>query len=215
MNRIGAFFILLLAIAAYYVANIVTVPAMALLAGQTCANTGWFVHCRLPADTDASLIANLGLAGIALAVLAGLRLWGRKSSVYPFGMLVSGVTLFVTVLDSVLHRGILNHDRLVNDTMNALSIVILGSFIVITSIASARALPLLRLTAAVIFSFGAKVAGMVVFGLLQVSFRGPVELWLLYGIFMWMVFGLHLMAVSVALAEIDNRSTSTTAGVPA
>ena len=204
--RLAPIFILILTIVTYFAANALSVPIMDLLAGQSCVNAGWFVECHQELDTSANPLANLALAAIALLSMLGLRAFARQTSIYPFGILICTVTLFAIGLDAIVQRGILNHDRLVNDTMNALSIVILGSFVVVTSIASFRQLPVLRLGAAVLWSFAVKIAGMVVFAFLEQSFRGPVELWLLYGVFMWMVFGLHLMSISIALVDIDNRS---------
>jgi hypothetical protein len=206
MNYACALFIVGLTALSYYCANLVGAELMSIVVGQSCTSSVWFVRCHLPDDVSSSPVANTALGLIAFASILALRTFGRNLSVYPFGLLICSITIFVVGVDAVAQRGILYHDRIVNDTMNALSIVLLGSFLVITSIASFRDLPVIRLSLAIVWSYLVKVVGMLIFGILQWSFRGPVELWLLYGIFTWMVFGLHLMSVSLALVGVDNSS---------
>jgi hypothetical protein len=196
---------LLLAIGGHYLSNLIGVIAMREVAGIACQNRGPFLACSYPQDVDYSILLYAALAaGFALTALS-LRLFWRDKAIFLFGCLWVSLGGAAVLFDLVSGQGILAHNRVVNSAYDLLSAGLFAGLLLVPMITIGRKLSILSFTVAVLITMCMKIAALVGFALFEPLMRGALELWFLYCVFIFAAFNAHIMAVSTALLDLDNR----------
>jgi peptidoglycan/LPS O-acetylase OafA/YrhL len=142
----------------------------------------------------------------ALAVVAALGaswLWFRDNAAYPFLALMAGVALLALCYDGLFALPILHEARIVNDTMNVLGFVIFASFFLTFATVPQSTGATMNVLTAVVVSFGVKVATMCAFWSLQAHMMGASELFVLFVLYAFGAFSIHLMTVSSLVRRIE------------
>lgn len=201
----GASFVLCAgAIAAAFYTGLPQVEAAALqrLYGLACEPALFTLSCDYAPDggfshrTYAALWASVGL------VLAATQILCRKTVAYPFLVTLCVLALFALGFDTLLARPVIHGAKIINDTMNVLSFVILASFMLTFLMARNEGLSPLRVLVAVASSYSVKVVGLSAFAAVQGQLMGATELFFLYVIYAFGVFTIHIMTVSGLLMSL-------------
>ncbi len=138
-----------------------------------------------------------GLLGIfLLSVLLVAQRWFHAQMAYPFVAVMATLGLFAISYDTLIGLPIVGEARIVNDTMNVLQAIILASFILTFLVLRRLELPLMRVVAAVALSLAAKTTALVLFVSVQRAIGGAAELVLLFALYAFGAFSLHLMAIA-------------------
>ena len=145
----------------------------------------------------------LGLFLIAVLGIAHFRF--RSAVAYPFLMLIGGLCLAALALDTALGNPIIHAAKVINDTLNILGAVIAASFVLLLVILRNQPYSLPALLWAVILSFAIKTLSVTAFVELRGAVFGITELLLLYIVYAFGAFTLHLMTVSSFVADITPR----------
>jgi hypothetical protein len=140
------------------------------------------------------------IGGFSATLLAGPLIL-RRSSVYPFVMLFAAIGLGAAAYDAVFQNTLVNGPKLINDTMNVLRFAIFASFVLTFVIARQHRLPLLGVVVAVVLSFAMAQLAMTAFIAVGDQVIGAFELYLLYVVYAFGAFTLHLMMVSTLITH--------------
>ncbi|HEX2560227.1 hypothetical protein [Phenylobacterium sp.] len=172
------------------------------LFGLACEPTLFTLSCDYAPDggfehrTFAVLWASFGLA------LAATQIFTRRTVAYPFLITLCLLAMFALGFDTLLGRPVIHGAKIINDTMNVLSFVILASFLLTFLMARNEGLSLVRVIAAVASSYSVKVLAVVAFAALHPQLMGATELYFLYVIYAFGVFTIHIMTVSGLLMSL-------------
>lgn len=196
----------LTAFAAYVVSAPFLVAAMAAL-GQQCLYARFQTYCRYAegASYDADPYMLTALAIGVILIVARLRF--RSCPWYPLLMIFGSVALAAIAYDALLQRPLIQGDKIINDTFNTLRFAILASFLLVFLIARRMSF---RWTGVIAAVSGSYIASAAVCGLFQTigpHVIGATRLYLLFILYAFGGFSLHLMAVSVLFASGKLEST--------
>lgn len=174
--------------------------------GYDCVQSFLSVRCALPQDVAAitPAYALLGLFLLGFALL--LRGPWKHSAPYPFLMLSLVLCALALLWDLVSVRPILSGAKIVNDTINVLGAVIAASFTLLIIICRRQAFSLGRLALATVTSYGLTIVSIAAFIALSSSIFGVTELFLLYVIYAFGSFTLHLMTVCRFVAALPETA---------
>jgi hypothetical protein len=196
----------LLALGGHYLSNTVGADAVQAAAGVSCSSDFFAVTCAYGTDDTFRPAAYGGLAALLGAAML-LVAWKRRDSViFPFVMLFGGLGLGAMSYDLITGAGIVRHGAMINGAMNALSFGLLAGLLLVPLLAVRRGLSLVHLGIAAMITFAGKVAVLALFAVIEPLFRGAIELWLLYFVFLFGAFNLHVGSVSAALAPLPIRA---------
>lgn len=194
----------LAAIAIAGVGYLLSVPLGALLlrafAGVQCSTSLTLLSCDYPPHAPIAG-AWLAVAGAAAALALVARLRFRRHLLYPFVATMSAVALFAACYDRLVGLPVLRESKIVSDTMNVLGFVMLASFVLMVLVLRRRPAPMARIVVAVAASFAAKSAAMVAFALSRPALTGATELLMLFLVYAFGAFALHLMAITTMLGQ--------------
>lgn len=169
---------------------------------------GMFLSCQLGADAGTVGAPHALLAAASMvALLLSFSILKNNSAVL-FIRTVASITLFAVLIDTLFDLRVLNHRVIINNTFNAYSIVISGTFVMLSCFAFMRPLPVVRVLLAMLASDAIVALAIVFFLTIEGSVQGATQLWILICLFMWAVFSLHLMTIGLALAFSGNDHAS-------
>ena len=194
---------IVLALLAYVVSNPLAVLAMQHIAGLTCQTDLATLSCDYPRQAAGP---GLGYATFALAtatILLASQKWLRSALIYPFLMMMGLLSAGTLAYDLLVNRQIVEEARIINDTMNVLGIAILASFVLTFILTRRSRLSMTHVSIAIAASFGAKIVALVVFGLFRETIMGATELLMLFFIYTFGAFSVHLMALCGNLRHLD------------
>lgn len=143
---------------------------------------------------------------LCVAGLASLRF--RKSSIFPFLTMMTVLCGAALLWDGVFQRPILHSPKIVNDTLNILGAVVAASFVMVVVLVRDTHYSLGRLGLAVVLSFAVKTLSSVAYVSLSSALFGVTELFLLYVIYSFGSFTVHLMTVCGFIDSLDQVETS-------
>ncbi len=171
-----------------------------------CAQSYFNLQCAFPPDS-----AHVGPAYPVLALLLLLFaiaawLFGRKRSAYPFLMFSVALCGAALLWDMLVLKPIIFGPKIINDTINILRAVIAASFVLLLVLCRAEQYSLRKLVTAVVSSYGLTALSVTAFVELSQSVFGVTELFLLYVIYAFGSFSLHLMTVSRFVITFPQRS---------
>jgi hypothetical protein len=104
--------------------------------------------------------------------------------------------------DLIAQRPVLFGPRIINDTINVLGAVIAASLTLLIVLCRKLHFSLPRLSAAILISYGLTAASVTAFIELSFNVFGVTELFLLYVIYAFGSFTLHLMTVCGFVAKL-------------
>ena len=169
-------------------------------AGLRCETPLTHLVCDYPRAAPVPGVWFAFLVG-AMAVWAIARLQFHRALAFPFVATMCAMTMFAAAYDAVSGLPLIHEARIVNDTMNVLGFVMLASFVLLVAILRRQPAPLGRIAAAVGLSYGAKTVAMLAFALSRPVVSGATELLLLFAVYAFGAFALHLMGVTQMLAS--------------
>jgi hypothetical protein len=190
-----------IAAAGYIGTNLATPTTMGWLAGTPCTAHWFQAHCTLAKDGAFDpLTYAVVLACFAVLLLISVLVL-RRSSAYPLLMLFGMLGLCAAAYDVVFRHALLDGPKLVNDTMNVLRFAILASFTLTFAIARRHRLSPAGVLLGVIGSYGAAQLALAAFLVLDDQLIGAFELYMLYVVYAFAAFTLHLMTVSLLISQ--------------
>ena len=170
--------------------------------GIRCETSFLTTLCAYPADLPVLGRAHVWLA--AFLCLAGVAShFIRRSAAYPFLALTIILCSSAVLWDCVFQRAVLHGPKIVNDSLNILGAVIAASFVLIVVLIRDRPFSLRKLAVAVALSFGVKALSSVAYVSLSSTLFGATELFLLYVIYSFGSFTVHLMTVCGFISSVS------------
>lgn len=147
---------------------------------------------------DPSVYAALAGAVATMMVWARLRAYDRPW--YPliatFGLIALGVVLY----DTLMGRPVIGGDKLANDTFNTLRFAVLASFILVFQLAKKMTFGIAPVLVAIASSLGGVLLAGIAFQAFSGHLIGATQLFVLFVVYAFGGFGVHLMAVSSMFA---------------
>lgn len=187
---------------AFYVAsNFATAALVPAVYGIPCTVDFLSTQCAFEADKVESMTAYWILGGGIGLVMLALRLFWRDSVIYPFMMLFGILSLGAIAFDVAMVRPVINGPKITNDTINILGSVIAASFFLLLVILRHQRYPLLSVARAAAGSYFIKVLSVTFFIAVREGVHGATELFLLYIVYAFGAFSLHLMTVCGFIAK--------------
>jgi len=138
--------------------------------------------------------ASIGLLWIWAALFA------KHWILYPFITLFGSLALGAIAYDLTFRNGLVSGPKLVNDTFNVLRLLIFASFALTFIMARRSGLRVMGVVAAVVLSYAASLAAMGGFIAVRAELFGAFELFVLYIVYAFGGFTLHLMTLSLLVS---------------
>ncbi len=193
---------LAICLAGYVGSTQITALAIPFAYGIDCSAHLFSVKCAFPADVGLDRGA-YGVLGVTIATALGLLTWrGRDWVAYPFMMTLGVLAGGAICYDLVADRPILNPARIINGTINILGFVIFASFVLTLAILRQYRLSHARLAVAVIQSYALKTIAVTLFIGVMPLVYGATELLVLYIVYAFGAFTLHIMTVSSMVGSL-------------
>jgi peptidoglycan/LPS O-acetylase OafA/YrhL len=199
----GAAIAVVMAIIVYALSNPVGALAMQSFAGISCSANLLAAQCDFPRQPTGFGMFYGVLAIVAAAVLIIGRARLRAMLAYPFIMTMATLTVGALLYDVVVARPIIEEGRIINDTMNVLGAAELASFILTFAIIARGRLALRHAAIAILISFAAKIVAMVGFAYFREAIMGATEMLMLFIVYTFGAFTVHLMALCSMLRHLD------------
>jgi len=181
--------------ALYAVSNFVMAALVPALYGIDCSVHFLSTQCTFEADSVRPFWSYAILGALVVSAMLGLRIFGRDTVTYPFLMLFGGLALGAIAFDLALGKPVINGPKITNDTINILGSVIAASFLLLLVILRRETYSLASVARAATASYAIKVASVSFFIAVCEGVFGATELFLLYIVYAFGAFSLHLMTV--------------------
>jgi hypothetical protein len=165
------------------------------------------LKCDYPPDTTYNPVAYGLLAGVLIAAIATTLIFYRAHLVTIFVQLMGWIGLCAIAYDIVLQKPVLTSAKLINDTQNVLSSAIFASFLLLMFILRLGKVSMIRLLMAYLGSYLAKILLMLVFIGVSASVMGATELYLLYIVYAFGTFAVHVMTISALVSRTSFAPT--------
>ncbi len=214
-SRRRALFAMVAAAVVYALSNPLAAVAMQYLAGVSCTSDLLALTCDYPRQPTGFGPSYGVLAIVAALFLIAGRAWFRSALAYPFVVTMATLTVGTLLYDVAAARPILEEARIINDTMNVLGAAMLASFMLTFAIISRGRLALGHAAFAMMLSFGAKIGALVGFGLFRETIMGATELLMLFVIYTFGAFTVHLMALCGMLRHLNLSAAQAKMAAPA
>jgi hypothetical protein len=197
--------------AAYVDSTYATVSMVQSVYGIDCGQEFLSSHCTFADDGLVAMPSYVALAAFLAAVLGFTWLLARRTVAFPFIALIALLCGSAILFDVTVGRPIIHAPKIINDTINILGAVIAASFALILIIVRKEPFSLYRLAWAVVVSFTIKTLSATAFLELRIGVYGATELFLLYLVYAFGAFTLHLMTVSTFVSTLALRPVGTRA----
>ena len=190
------------AVAIWLLAGELAAPVISALSPAQCEARGMFTHCVLPAAEGIDIPTHLAMLAVTVvaAAFVVMFMWERVAA--PFLLFQLVLFGFCLVFDVLVGKPISNASLIFSDTLNILGVVILLSFFF--AIAIGIGTPL-SLTVAAIASHTARLLSFAAFAWLQPHFPGASGMFLLFTMYAFGTFTLHVMSISVLAARTSHQ----------
>lgn len=173
-----------------------------------CSQQFFTVTCAFPQDSVEANSAYPALVAFLLIAVIALRLFWRSATAYPFLILSVALCTGAIAWDWVAVRPVQFSPKIINDTVNILGAVVAASFTLIIVLSRREAFSVGWLTIAALTSYGLTILSVSAFIELSRGVFGVTELFLLYVIYAFGSFTLHLMTVCSFVARIPQAVRS-------
>lgn len=192
----------LVTVFAFYVAsNFATAFLVPFVYGIPCSVDFLSTKCAFENDALEPAASYYVLGASLLAVMAALRFLWRDAVVYPFLMLFGCLAIGAVAYDLTMLRPVINGPKITNDTINILGSVIAASFFLLLVILRREQYSILSVARAALGSYTIKVLSVTGFIAVREGVFGATELYLLYVVYAFGAFSLHLMTVCGFIAR--------------
>jgi hypothetical protein len=191
--------------AAYVASTYATVSLVQATYGIECGQEFLSSHCDFANDGLVALPSYMALAAFLATVLGFTWLFARHTVAFPFIALIALLCGSAILFDLAVARPVIHAPKIINDTVNILGAVIAASFALILIIVRKEPFSLQRLAWAVVVSFTIKTLSATAFLELRIGVYGATELFLLYLVYAFGAFTLHLMTVSAFVSTLTLR----------
>lgn len=188
------------AVAAYAASAPLIVVAMSQL-GRPCVYNQMQTYCRYGDAYEYEALPYFLTASVLAAIMLIARIWFRPRPWYPLIIVFGSVALFAMAYDTILQRPVIQGDKIINDTFNTLRAAIMASFLLVFLVARRMTFSFAGVVRAVAFSFIAAGAVSALFQQISPHVIGATRLYLLFLLYAFGGFGLHMMTVSSLFAK--------------
>lgn len=178
------------------------------LYGYSCSRQFFTISCAFPQDSVEAGSAYPALIAFLVVAVIAMRLFWRSAAAYPFMILSAALCAGAIIWDWIAVRPVLLSPRIISDTVNILGAVIAASFTLIIVLCRREQFSLARLGVAAAASYGLTILSVTAFIELSRGLFGVTELFLLYVIYAFGSFTVHLMTVCGFVARIPAKSTA-------
>lgn len=187
------------ALLGYIASNSVGALVLNHLYALGCTADTFTMTCNYSADLQFNWIIYPVALACLFAVMGASYWFAHKSILHPFVMSVGALGGFTIWFDCFFQAPVIHEAQIINDTMNVLSFVMMASFTLTFAILRHSHVPLLTIFKAVFTSYAAKTLFLVVFAGMQPNLMGAFELYILYIVYAFGAFSIHLMTISSLL----------------
>lgn len=185
------------------VAYAASAPLLATALTATGADCGYAVLQTTCSFGDRSTYDPTAYAALAGAIAAAM-LWARLRAYdrpwYPLIATFGVIALAVALYDTVVGRSVIGGDKLANDTFNTLRFAVLASFLLVFHLAKPVRLGVAGPLVAIASSLMGVLLAGVAFQAFSGHLMGATQLFVLFVVYAFGGFGIHLMAVSTMFA---------------
>lgn len=195
----------LLALAGHWASNALAADAIQATANVACTSNPLTFACVYGADTGFSTIAYYALSAMLGTVLGGFLIWQRNSSVFPFAMLWCALGLLALGMDLTFGNGIQNHSALLNGAINTLSFGLLAGLLLVAAIVARVGISASSLLTMILATYAAKITAAALMGPVEKLLHGSVELWALFFVVFFSALSLHVGAIALGFARVDQE----------
>lgn len=201
MNRILlAIVYMTIAVAAYAVSAPI-VASVLTMAGTSC--TSGLVTTTCDFGRQASF--DPAVYGALATAAAGALLWARLSAHdrpwYPLVATFSLIALGAMAYDAVFALPVIGGGKLSNDTFDMLRLTVLTSFLLVFGLGKHIRYDLFRAVSAVAVSLAGLVIAELAFQAFSGHLVGATQMFMIFVLYAFVGFGIHLMAVSNMFAS--------------
>lgn len=150
-------------------------------------------------------MGELLIAALAAAAILCIRLFARSMIAAPFMLLVLYLVLGCALVDAIFERPLLAADQIITDTLNVLSFVVALSLFFVAMVAPYNSALALRYVVACATSFAARDLSFLIFLAIKAAFPGTLALFLLFFLYSFGCFTIHLMSVASAIIAANRK----------
>jgi peptidoglycan/LPS O-acetylase OafA/YrhL len=195
------------ALLGYVACNVASAPLLHQFYGLNCTTDYFTLRCAYPVGSTSNWMTYPVVFISLLLTMAASHVLLRHTILHPFLMSASVLGLFAVCFDCYMQSPIINEAQIINDTMNILSFVIFASFLLSFVILRHSTVPAMAVVKAISISYVSKLVALVVFAGLKPGLTGALELFILYFIYAFGAFSVHLMTLSTLLLTANaNRA---------
>lgn len=201
MNRILATIAYMALAVAAYVASAPILASILSYAGTACTYDLTTTFCSFGTQD----VYDPAVYGTFATITSGLLLWARlyahERPWYPLIATFALISLGAMAYDTVFGLPILSGAKLVNDTFNTLRFAVLGSFLLVFAFGKHIRYAVKDVVLAILVSMAGIVAAGVVFETFSGHVIGATQMMVLFLVYAFGGFSIHLMAVSMMFAK--------------
>lgn len=173
--------------------------------GLPCQQRFFVVACDFANDTTAASASYPAMLALLVAAAALIRWRWRNASAYPFLMLSAALCGGALAWDMAASQPVLLAPKIINDTINILGTVIAASFALLVILCRRIHFPLGGFAVAVAASYALTLISVLAFVELSSSIFGVTELFLLYVLYAFGSFTIHLMTVCGFVSRLSGE----------
>ncbi len=193
---------LVVAFTAYGAWAALTSAMISAVYGVDCRQQYFRIACDFSNDAVAASASYPAMLALLLAAVAAVHWRWRSASAYPFLMLSAALCGGALAWDMAASQPVLLAPKIINDTINILGTVIAASFTLLVILCRRTDFPLGSFALAVLASYTLTLVSVIAFVELSSSVFGVTELFLLYVIYAFGSFTVHLMTVCGFVAKL-------------
>lgn len=179
----------------YIASNFAMATVVPALYGMHCEVTFLATQCDFGSDVVEPLDGYIILGSLIVTSLVAIHLFWRETIFYPFVFLFGLLGLGTIAIDVTWQNPVINSAKIVNDTINILGSVIAVSFLLLILILRHQRYSMIGLAKSALISYLVKVTSVTGFIAVRAGVHGSTELYLLYVVYAFGAFSLHLMTV--------------------
>jgi hypothetical protein len=201
MNRILLAIVYMAIAVAAYAASAPIVASVLTMAGTSCTSGLVTTACAFGRQTSFDPAVYGALATAATGALLWARLSAHDRPWYPLVATFSLIALGAMAYDATFARPVIGGEKLSNDTFDMLRMTVLASFLLVFGLGRHIRYDLFRAVSAIAVSLAGLVIAELAFQAFSGHLVGATQMFMIFMLYAFVGFGIHLMAVSNMFAS--------------
>lgn len=201
MNRILIVIAQMAIAVAAYAASAPIVASMLTMAGTSCTNGLVTTACGFGRQDSFDPAVYGALATAAAGALLWARLKAHDRPWYPLVATFSLIALGAMAYDAVFALPVIGGEKLSNDTFDMLRMTVLASFLLVFGLGRHIRYGMVHSVFAVLVSLGGLIVAELAFQAFSGHLVGATQMFMIFVLYAFVGFGIHLMAVSNMFAS--------------